>query len=527
MLQQLDLCSGCKKMYYLGGQRKICDNCVDRSKAHRTVQKENVVLCAKESCTNKRSVENKYCKLHKIQLFVDETAAENKKLCKDYIRGCRTKLEQSYEFTKCSDCLESDRVKDTNRRNRILDTVVDSTTEKTCTTCCKVLPLEQFAGLRTAITTTCQSCRDANKIQDARRDKEHRNEVARVNDSKPERILVKQEWKENNYEKVAEYNMNTRQNRIERDGIDGYLQANAEHVKKWRDNNPEKVQEANDNKINSYESQYNIYKRSADLKQLEFAISFDEFKEIVIKPCNYCGILRDRGTEQFNGIDRIDSSIGYLVGNCVSCCPMCNYMKKGLSRIVFIKRINHIMTYNKLIDGTLNPELFGDHNNVVFARYRDRAIKKGLEYSITKDEFDAIIDRECYMCGKQNTSVHKNGVDRYDNNVGYTTDNSRPCCGECNYMKRDYSYTELFDKFMLIYNYNLHQVVPCEKLVEPVVYSLLPGNKKTPQQIREEARLRKQKQRTDLQAKYGDEEYKKKHAKEIAEARRKRKQMDN
>jgi hypothetical protein len=34
-------------------------------------------------------------------------------------------------------------------------------------------------------------------------------------------------------------------------------------------------------------------------------------------------------------------------------------------------------------------------------------------------------------------------------------------------------------------------------------------------------------QRTDLQAKYGDEEYKKKHAKEIADARAKRKQMEN
>ena len=228
MLQQLELCSGCKKMYYFGEGRKICDNCTDRSKANRTVQKENVVLCAKESCSNNRSIENKYCKLHKLQLFVDETVAENKKLCRGYIRGCRTKLEQSYEFAKCSDCLESDRVKETNRRNQVLDTEVDLTSEKICTTCCKVLPLEQFAGMRTAVTTTCQSCRDANKTQDAKRDKEHRNEIARLNDSKPERILVKQEWKENNYEKVAEYNMNTRQNRIERDGIDGYLQSNAE-----------------------------------------------------------------------------------------------------------------------------------------------------------------------------------------------------------------------------------------------------------------------------------------------------------
>jgi hypothetical protein len=179
-----------------------------------------------------------------------------------------------------------------------------------------------------------------------------------------------------------------------------------------------------------------------------------------------------------------------------------------------------------LFDGILNHGLFGDHNNVIYAIYRDRAIKKGLEYSITKDEFNVITAKECYMCGKQNTHSHTNGVDRYDNNIGYTIDNCRPCCGECNYMKREYSYQDVFDKFMLICKYN---TVPTAStnIVDNTIVSLSRGNKKTPEKIREEAKLRKQKQRADLQAKYGDEEYKKKHAKEIAEARRKRKQMEN
>jgi hypothetical protein len=50
------------------------------------------------------------------------------------------------------------------------------------------------------------------------------------------------------------------------------------------------------------------------------------------------------------------------------------------------------------------------------------------------------------------------------------------------------------------------------------------SNKKTPEQIKEACILRKQKQRAELQAKYGDDEYKKKRAKELAEARLKRKQ---
>jgi hypothetical protein len=45
-------------------------------------------------------------------------------------------------------------------------------------------------------------------------------------------------------------------------------------------------------------------------------------------------------------------------------------------------------------------------------------------------------------------------------------------------------------------------------------------NKKTPEQIKEESALRKQKQREKLKEKYGNEEYKKKRALEIAEYRK-------
>jgi hypothetical protein len=65
-----------------------------------------------------------------------------------------------------------------------------------------------------------------------------------------------------------------------------------------------------------------------------------------------------------------------------------------------------------------------------------------------------------------------------------------------------------------------------EITINKVIYSLLPGNKKTHEQRKDEAIMRKQKQRAELKVKYDDDEYKKKHAKEIAEARSKRKQLD-
>jgi hypothetical protein len=84
-------------------------------------------------------------------------------------------------------------------------------------------------------------------------------------------------------------------------------------------------------------------------------------------------------------------------------------------------------------------------------------------------------------------------------------------------MKREYSYDDLFDKFKLIHQHNLQSVnisitIETELMNEPVITNavmLFRGNKKTPEQIKEACRLRKQKQRAELQAKYGDEEYKK------------------
>ena len=46
--------------------------------------------------------------------------------------------------------------------------------------------------------------------------------------------------------------------------------------------------------------------------------------------------------EAVNGIDRIDSNIGYIKENCVSCCWTCNKMKNNFSQKEFLEKINKI-----------------------------------------------------------------------------------------------------------------------------------------------------------------------------------------
>lgn len=561
MLEKLELCNGCKKMYYFANEQRTCENCRERAKSNKVKQKETVILCSKEGCKFKRSKDNDYCGKHQICLFEDETKELNKKLCYNYIRGCRSQLEIDYGFSRCPECLEKERKHDRERRRTVENTNTDPPlenvirTSKYCTTCCRDLPFDKFIGTKMAETRTCNDCRENNKKQDAKRDKEHRNAIARKNDAKPERKEVKKEWNENNYEKVALKTINYRQRQME-ENQEGYLIHNAEMAKKWRENNPEKMIEANENKKNSKEINYSNYKRNANMKNLDFSINYDEYCNIVTKECYYCGIIQERG---FNGIDRKDQTKGYILDNCSSCCKMCNYMKGSTSDEVFIKRVEHILTFQGKIDENLYPECFANHKSSLYCQYRNRAIKKQLDFLLTPEDYNVIIKKECYMCGKKTDQHHQNGIDRMDNTKGYTLENVNACCCECNFVKKDYLYEELINKMVLIYAKNRdkpekintenenNDSVKTELLEKTMIFNeiiknnttisppknklnennrhMVPNkNKKTKEEIKEANRLYKQKQREKMKEKYGNEEYKKKRAQEIADSRSKKKE---
>jgi len=614
MLSNLQICSGCKKSYYIP-DGKTCTNCRTRGKQNKLLTRENVVLCANTGCAFKRSEENKYCQKHQICIFVDDTVAMGKKICKQYVRGCRTQLDLDYQYTRCQSCLEKEREQERNRREKAKNNN-KTDTHQTCSTCCQDLESSLFVGINGGNTKTCKNCRESNRIQDQKRDKEHRNKLACIASNKPERIAKKADWKEEHYEKVVMYCMNHRQRRIDED-INEYLERNAQCAKQWRKNNPDKVQINNQNKINNINLQYGVYSRCAGDKNLDFEISQEEFNKIVKEPCHYCNIIQERG---FNGVDRLDSNIGYVLDNCVSCCKICNYMKCSLPVDVFLKRIEHILTYNGKIEGGLFPEMFADYNGGAcrYTQYKKRAHKKNLEFGLSQEMFNAIICNPCYICGKKSTSDHMNGIDRIDNNIGYTLDNGIACCGGCNYMKRNYSLEDVFDKYQNIHTYNIMQriVTNKNKIVEQtlddiiervekrITNDILPNlskleknreyqrryrekiikehgievlrekerdkkrnrvnndpvinkktdeekrenarirkqqqrlrlnetnaisgvndmvtnkNKKTDEEKRENARLRKQQQRLRLKEKYGDEEYKKLRSRELADNRK-------
>ena len=485
MKANVKLCSTCKLWCFMG-EYNTCEGCRLRGSAVRDKVKETIVLCVKEGCKYKQS-DNKYCGKHQADYFLEQTKEAGLKQCYNYLRGCRTQNDPSYTFSKCKICLEKDRLKDKEKRK---DVVVTDEGRK-CNTCFKFYPFIHFKGIH-GDTLTCSICRDSNKRADEKRDKEHVQELARTNTKKPERIAVKKAWKERNHDKCSSYWIESRARLIEND-IEGYLKKNAEQSKKWREANPDKVKITNQTKINSIHCQYGVYQTSAISKRLEFTITKEEFMDRVKHPCYYCGIIQDKG---FNGIDRLDSAQDYIIENCVSCCEMCNMMKGSLGPTIFVHRVEHILTHLKLFEGNLYPDEFANVITVSYHDYKKRAKRKELPFEISEEAFTIKCNMSCYLCAKKTDDTHKNGIDRVDNKKGYTEENTKSCCWNCNFMKKNYDYELFINKLKLIYENQ--KVCPIHENNNKELHNIVPGNKLTKQEQKERYETNKKKQKEIL-----------------------------
>lgn len=87
---------------------------------------------------------------------------------------------------------------------------------------------------------------------------------------------------------------------------------------------------------------YDAYKRGANKRSYSFELSPEEFRNIIDKPCKYCGEIDGL----WSGVDRLDNSIGYTVTNSVPCCKFCNQAKHTNSVEYFIEKCKRIASLN-------------------------------------------------------------------------------------------------------------------------------------------------------------------------------------
>jgi len=104
------------------------------------------------------------------------------------------------------------------------------------------------------------------------------------------------------------------------------------------------------------------------------------------------------------------------------------------------KNKNYILAYQKEYNAINKKTISAAHrgyykNNNVILRYKSArrlTLKKGLDFSISFSFYEKAIKAPCFYC---DNSESANGLDRKNNNIGYTKENVVACCQWCNELK--------------------------------------------------------------------------------------------
>ncbi len=233
------------------------------------------------------------------------------------------------------------------------------------------------------------------------------------------------------------------------------------------------------------------YKRSAKIRDHSFNISFDQFLVMIDQECFYCGkspsqtFKGNREDFLYNGIDRLESNRGYEIGNIVTCCKECNYLK-------WTKSINDFLIWLKMCYNHLNLEFTDSlltiqinsnevdiQNNEKYNLRKDDPCyyskntfynvyknvcgkKRGLIFELSFEEFFSISQRKCFYCGIEPNKLFKkgsskgffyNGLDRINNDMGYIKDNIVTCCSICNESKMNLDQKIFINRIKKCYGY--------------------------------------------------------------------------
>ena len=158
---------------------------------------------------------------------------------------------------------------------------------------------------------------------------------------------------------------------------------------------PERTRNYPAEKKAKLENAFEYLKYGAVKRGLTVSITFEQFVDIVHKPCVYCGYYAE---ESVLGIDRIDSNRNYVIENCVSCCGVCNIMKSDhplqyfldhISKIaahisanpVVVGNMDHIPVCNRKENKALLSKDYGDIHTII-ELYETKELQTLIDWSI-------------------------------------------------------------------------------------------------------------------------------------------------
>lgn len=206
---------------------------------------------------------------------------------------------------------------------------------------------------------------------------------------------------------------------------------------------------------------WHSYRIRAKKQDIPFNLTQEQFRDIITQDCHYCGsppqsVERPNtnyGQDFYhNGIDRQDSTQGYVEGNCVPCCGTCNYMKATRAPGDFTAWTTRVAEGSQVRQ---DFPLTERQARAVLQRYRSRAKRTGLAFTLEEAHVQSLLGRSCTYCGappgnNQAVSYYKgkrtqperfafNGIDRIDPTRGYAAGNCQTACWDCNNAKGTYT----------------------------------------------------------------------------------------
>lgn len=418
VLGHVKKCMTCKKYFDKKSNSSKCENC--QNYVRPTKQKKDIVKCNYDGCSSKAKQDGVlfyelFCGRHSGEAWKMECNSKQKKECTNYIRGCREMIDLNGK-QKCEKCLNNCRILDRKRRN----------------------------GLKTNF--------DENPSQPVVED-DLSSDLVLCKGINNKRTTCK--YKPENNQEYCKYHLN--QATLDERGMKLCTNCNKEFPKTNIKNSCEKCLQEGIKKNNNRDIQSERFAYKATKRNKECCLSTEYITKTSFSPCFYCGEQAQDGEK--NGLDRVDNNVDYLSDNIVSCCATCNRMKHVHTQENFIKMTEHIATLNNLVEnGELHPEAFTNHygqisSNKIFHSYKIKAQKRNYEFSLSYYDFASKRNNNCYLCGKENSHEHKNGLDRVHNNVGYLMDNVEACCGNCNLLKGVKTLEETLEKCRQISNY--------------------------------------------------------------------------
>lgn len=87
---------------------------------------------------------------------------------------------------------------------------------------------------------------------------------------------------------------------------------------------------------------YKSYLMRCNSKGIKMELTEEQFNTIIAQPCYLCG-----STTKI-GVDRLNSSFGYVEDNVKPCCTICNMMKYTHDVDFFLSHVRRIVNHNSI-----------------------------------------------------------------------------------------------------------------------------------------------------------------------------------